>query len=157
MQSEPSPVKMVERAVEEIKRELKKELRGEVKKELEAKVREEIKGELYEELAELACLNRRPEHETKPLNKKHCLESISTEKQPLSTSHRNTTCADSGRRKESMSIQDMVKGLRDDMSDVEEYEDAVEEGTGPVDPALTRFLGWRAPPRSDASGSVYSQ
>lgn len=152
MQSEPSPVRMVVRAVEEIRRELKEELRGEVKKELEAEVREEIKGELYEELAELASQHGQPGHEIKPANKKHCLEPPSAEKQPLNTSHRNTTCADLGRRKESMSIQDMVKGLRDDMSD-----DAVDEGTGPVDPALARFLEWRAPPTSDASGSVYSQ
>lgn len=64
-----------------------------------------------------------------------------------------------GRRAASLSIQDIVKGLRDDMSDGNEddYATAVEERTDPLKDALAVFLNWRAPPRSTPSSSVYSQ
>lgn len=149
MQSKPSPMKL---AVDELKKELKDELRSEIKMELKAEIevelKEEIKGEIYGELAG-------------EFSKEH------KDSQQLIDSEDGKTV----QGEEPTSIQDMVKGLRDDMSvsDAAEEDSEVEEPLDPTDPALAFFLNFRNPKRESletgcpesrgwgSSSSCYSQ
>lgn len=172
MQSEPGPMKVVE----ELKRELRKELRCEIKKELRAEVEVEVMEEIKEELEELYG-NIAEQSEQKGIveceTSRRTIDSTHSEvsyKQGTSTEHKAAEQSvisekpkaigpNSSRRVASLSIQDMVKELRDDMSEGDEDDNAttVEERTDPSKDALAAFLNWKAPPKSGSSGSVYSQ